>query len=188
MMKKGTHLWILLVFCISACQQQPTPVQPTTAAESHGMALSSPAFQSGQKIPDIYTCANSQIGKSPELLWTNVPAGAQSLALIAEDPDAPMGIFYHWVVYNIPPALTELPEGMPAISHVVGIGTQGINGFSTLGYGGPCPPFGQTHRYYFHLYALDLGLSLPEGLDSLQLKTKMMGHVLAQADWMGMYK
>ena len=81
-----------------------------------------------------------------------------------------------------------MPEGMPVISHVAGIGTQGKNSFGGLGYGGPCPPFGQTHRYIFHLYALDQGLSSPDGMDAGQLKEKINGHILAQADWMGTYK
>jgi len=188
-MKKAILLFLLLS-CLSACQTlvQSTSMPPTTAASSLGMKLSSPGFENGKKIPDQYACQNDQTGKSPELAIENVPAGAQSLALIVEDPDAPLGVFYHWIIYNIPPALSDIPEGMPVISHVAGIGTQGKNSFGTLGYGGPCPPFGQTHRYYFHLYALDLGLSTPEGLDEVQLKTKIQGHILAQADWMGTYK
>jgi Raf kinase inhibitor-like YbhB/YbcL family protein len=189
-MKKGI-IMILWLFCLTACQNQPQPsiLIPTVAANGNeGMGLSSPGFENGQRIPDKYACENDQPGKSPEFLIKNVPSGTQSMALIVEDPDAPLGVFYHWVIYNIPPGLSDLPEGMPLMSHVAGIGTQGKNSFGSLGYGGPCPPFGQTHHYYFHIFALDLGLSSPEGLDASQLKTMIQGHILAQADWMGTYK
>ena len=186
-MKKGMLFLLLLQLILSACSPRPA-IPPTPTADAHGMTVSAPAFAFGQRIPDPYACQNDQIGKSPELIWANSPVGTQSLALVVEDPDTPLGIFYHWVIYNIPPGLPDLPEGMPVTSHVVGIGTQGKNGFGALGYGGPCPPLGQTHRYYFHLYALDLGLSLPEGLDAPQLKTKIQGHILSQVDWMGTYK
>jgi hypothetical protein len=92
------------------------------------------------------------------------------------------------VIYNIPPGLSDMPEGMPLDPHVIGIGTQGQNGFGSTGYGGPCPPLGQSHHYIFRLYALDLGLSLPDGLTAAQLKENINGHILGQADWMGMYK
>jgi Raf kinase inhibitor-like YbhB/YbcL family protein len=188
---KKVSFWILLcLLCVTACQTQlqPSPLPPTVVVESKGMKLSSPAFDNGKKIPDQYACQNDQIGKSPELLIKNVPTGTLSMAMIVEDPDAPMGTFYHWVIYNIPSGLSDLPEGMQLMDHVAGIGTQGKNSFGTLGYGGPCPPFGQTHHYYFHLYALNLGLSLPGGLDAVQLKAQIHGHILAQADWMGTYK
>ena len=188
-MKKVLFSFLCLIG-LTACQVQvqATTLPPTAAPDSKGMKLSSPGFDYGKKIPDQYACQNGQAGKSPELLIEHVPAQAVSLAVMVEDIDAPMGIFYHWVIYNIPPALTDVPEGMPVRPHVVGIGTQGTNSFAALGYGGPCPPFAQTHRYYFHLYATDLALNLTDGMDANQLKARLQGHILAQADWMGTYK
>jgi Raf kinase inhibitor-like YbhB/YbcL family protein len=151
--------------------------------------ISTSNFKNGESIPAVYTCQNSnQIGKPPTFSWGSLPTGTKSLALIAEDPDAPLGVFTHWVVYNIPPEVDTLPEGMPVKVRIVGIATQGVNSFGQTGYGGPCPPFGQTHRYYFRLYALDTGTSLEEGLDSARLREKINGHILGQTEWMGVYK
>ena len=197
---------ILLTACTPAGTTTPTVgtvLQPTMTVESPSvktnepmeetgtaeeMTISSPAFEYGQKVDIKYTCDNGDVGVSPELNISGVPAAARSLALIVEDPDAPIGVFYHWVLYNIPPALNNLPESMITDPHVPGIGVQGMSSFNTTGYGGPCPPFGMSHRYFFRLYALDLDLTLPPDLDAAALLEKMDGHVLAQAEWMGKYK
>jgi Raf kinase inhibitor-like YbhB/YbcL family protein len=116
--------------------------------------LTSPAFKYGERIPKKYTCDDADI--SPPLQWTNMPTSTKSLVLIVEDPDAPMGVFTHWVLYGIPPNRSDLPENVPKSPVVEGVGIQGINDFGRVGYGGPCPPRGhKPHRYFFRLYALN---------------------------------
>ena len=188
-MRKILAIICFLSFSIMGCQPTPTAtLQPTVTIGSHGLWLSSTAFNNGESIPTQYACRDDQPGVSPALTWGNLPSGTKSLSLIVEDPDAPFGIFTHWVVYNIPPEINELPQGMPVKNRVVGIGTQGKTSFGANGYGGPCPPFGQTHHYYLRLYALDLSTSLEAGLDAAQLRSKIESHILAQAEWMGIYK
>lgn len=148
-------------------------------------SLTSAAFDHGATIPDRHTCEGEN--RSPGLRWRDVPAGARSLALIVEDPDAPHGVFYHWVLYNLSPALHDLPDGQPRQPHLAQIGAQGVNSFRRTGYDGPCPPPGRPHRYVFRLYALDLPADLAGGLTAEQLLKAVAGRVLAQAEWMGTY-
>jgi hypothetical protein len=150
------------------------------------MIISSPAFDDGQPIPQKFTCQGDNF--SPALSWSGIPTQTQSLALVIEDPDAPSGTFIHWIVYNMAPGLNGLPEKVPAAPQVAGIGAQGIGGSGRAGYGGPCPPAGKPHRYFFKLYALDLAPQLPPGLNAAGLKKQIAGHVLAQAQWMGTYQ
>ncbi|MDR3575024.1 MAG: YbhB/YbcL family Raf kinase inhibitor-like protein [Anaerolineaceae bacterium] len=159
------------------------PTVPPTAAS--GLNLSSPAFANNGQIPQIYTCTASSI--SPQLQFGNVPTGSQSLALTLEDPDAPRGVFVHWVIYNMPPSLAGLNQDVPKHADVSGVGTQGLNGAGLAGYTGPCPPTGSAHHYIFTLYALDLKPTLPEGLTADTLKAAIQGHILAQAQWVGLY-
>jgi len=147
--------------------------------------LSSPAFADGETIPVRFTCDGENL--SPALNWSGIPTGARSLALIVEDPDAPLGTFVHWVIYNMMPNLSGLPQGVPTEAVVKNIGLQGSSGFRKPGYGGPCPPSGKPHRYYFTLYALDLDPRLPPGLNANELKKMMKGHILGQGQWMGKY-
>lgn len=147
--------------------------------------FSSTAFTNGGAIPVKHTCDGEDL--SPALQWGELPSGTQSLAIIVEDPDAPIGLFVHWVIYNIPPTLTGLPEGIAKSSLVSGIGTQGSNGFGRTGYGGPCPPRGNPHRYFFKLYALDLAPNLPADLNRGKLLAAMQGHILGEGEWMGTY-
>lgn len=147
--------------------------------------FSSTAFTNGGSIPVKHTCDGEDL--SPALQWGELPPGTQSLALIVEDPDAPIGLFVHWVFYNIPPTLTGLPEGVSKVAQVSGTGTQGISGFGRTGYGGPCPPRGNPHRYFFKLYALDLAPDLAANFSRAKLLAKMQGHILGEAEWMGTY-
>ena len=142
--------------------------------------LTSSAFSGGQQIPAKYTCDGEDI--SPPLQWSEPPAGTQSLALIMDDPDAPVGTWDHWLLFNLPASSRSLPEqaGMPAGS------AAGKNSWGRTGYGGPCPPRG-THRYFFKLYALDTTLALPAGTNKSQLLQAMAGHILAQTELMGTY-
>ncbi len=149
------------------------------------MNIISSAFSEGQPIPSRFTCKG--LNFSPPLAWFNVPSGTQSLALICEDPDAPSGIFIHWVLYNIPSAVTELLEGVPQIQQVPGMGTHGVNDFQHASYDGPCPPPGNPHRYIFSLFALDLETNLPQGWRSNQLQSRIKPHILATAQLMGTF-
>jgi hypothetical protein len=148
------------------------------------MELKSSAFTAGEMIPKKYTCDGPDV--SPPLNWSDVPAGAKSLALIADDPDAPMGTWVHWVAWNIPPNARGLEEGVPKKdSHPNGM-KQGTTDFRSIGYGGPCPPSG-THRYFFKLYALDTSLNLPPSTTKKDLEKGMQGHLLQQVELMGKY-
>lgn len=142
------------------------------------MRLTSSAFEPEQAIPEKYTCDGDNV--SPPLQLADVPEAARALALVMDDPDAPVGTWDHWVAYNIP-VLTEIPEGATA-----DLGTAGRNSWGSAGYGGPCPP-GGTHRYFFRLYALDAELELRAGLSKEALYAAIEGHVLAEAELMGTY-
>lgn len=149
------------------------------------LQLTSPAFADGAAIPEVYTCDGQNI--SPPLLWRDAPAATRSFALIADDPDAPVGTWVHWVIYNIPASQIGLQEKIALHSTLENGTLQGLNSWSNIGYGGPCPPRG-THRYFFKLYALDtvLKLRVEDSKDALLLA--MNGHILAQAQLMGTYQ
>ena len=149
-----------------------------TRGEEVMMKLTSPDFDHEGDIPSLFTCQGQDI--SPALLIEDVPQDAKSLALIVDDPDAPMGMWVHWVVYNIDPATMQIQQGgVPGI--------EGDNDFGQVAYGGPCPPSGR-HRYYFKLYALDTVLDANASLDKMALESAMEGHILAQATLMGYYR
>lgn len=139
-------------------------------------ALESPAFESNAHIPPMYTGDGDD--RSPPLRWSNVPDDAKTLALIMEDPDARSGTFVHWVAFNIPATIDHLPEGAPHRGDYTDGTLQGRNGFDRIGYGGPKPPRGESHRYVFKLYALDDRLRLEPGASREDLKRAMHGHVL----------
>ncbi|MEJ2719793.1 MAG: YbhB/YbcL family Raf kinase inhibitor-like protein [bacterium] len=148
--------------------------------------LTSPAFEDGGPIPQEYTCEGPDI--SPPLEWTELPDGTLSLAMICDDPDAPMGTWVHWVIYGIPPDPTSLPEAVPGDDTTEGGAVQGKNDFKRIGYGGPCPPAGKPHRYFFKLYALDTELDLKPGASKKDLEKAMKGHILAQGQLIGTYQ
>ncbi len=150
------------------------------------MKLTSNAFLEGGTIPARFTC--NGLNFSPPLAWIDVPSGSLSLALICEDPDAPMGTFTHWVLYNTPSSLKSLPEGVPQGELTPGFGAQGMNDFHHFGYDGPCPPPGKVHRYYFTLFALDSNTPFPPGLNGLQLQKRVQNHALAKAMLLGTFK
>jgi Raf kinase inhibitor-like YbhB/YbcL family protein len=150
------------------------------------LQLSSPDFEDGEMIPSKYTCDGSDA--SPRLEWSGVPEGSRSLALVCDDPDAPIGTWAHWVLYGLPADATSLPAGVPT-EEVLETGTlQGKNDFKRVGYGGPCPPRGKPHRYFFKLYALDSALELEPGATKKTLEKAMRGHVLAEGQLVGMYQ
>lgn len=154
-----------------------------------GISFSSPAFGNDGAIPDLYTCTGKDI--SPPLNWGELPAGTKSLALIVDDPDAPdpaapKMTWVHWVLYNIPPSATGLPEGVSGRDLPAGTG-QGLNDWKRTRYGGPCPPVGR-HRYFHKLYALDTVLSDLGTPTKAALEKAMRGHVLGQAQLVGTYE
>jgi Raf kinase inhibitor-like YbhB/YbcL family protein len=150
--------------------------------------LTSPAFGAGEMIPSEFTGDGPDL--SPPLAWTAPPAGTKSLALIVDDPDAPGGTWVHWILIGIPPDLGKLPEGVKGAAQPAGLGgtVSGRNDFERLGYGGPAPPRGPVHRYFFKLYALDTALALHPGVTKAEVEKTMKGHILAQAELMGRYQ
>ena len=143
------------------------------------MKITSPAFKEGEVIPERFSKNGQNV--SPELRIEGMPAEAKSLALIVDDPDAPVGLFTHWLVWNIDPKTTDIAEGsVPAAA------VQGKNDFGEIGYGGPQPPSG-THRYYFKIFALDRALDLKPGAKRREVDAAMKGHVIAQGQTTGRY-
>ncbi len=157
-------------------------------ASGEKFTIESPVFSDGERIPSRYTCEGEDV--SPPLRWRGAPGAAKSFALIMYDPDAPIGTFIHWVIYDIPASVRELPEGVPARDRVEGLGVQGVNDFGRIGYGGPCPPPGHgRHRYYFALHALDVeSLGLPPGARAEEVMKRMKPHVVGHAVIMGTYE
>ncbi len=205
---------ILLLFSFSMCagrlhrhmmenllkQRPPTPEPQNDplALQSEGRSLvlaaggqamafevRSTAFPAGETIPPKYTCDGPDV--SPPLNWTEPPAGTKSLALIMDDPDAPVGTWVHWVLYNLPASTRELSESTATTETLAGGTKQGSNDFRKIGYGGPCPPQGPAHRYFFKLYALDTELNLAPKATKKQVETAMEGHILTQAELMARY-
>ena len=149
------------------------------------LQITSAAFSEGGMIPKPYTCDGTDV--SPDLSWTGVPEATKSLSLICDDPDAPVGTWVHWVLFNISAGEKGIPTEVAPEATLPNGAKHGTNDFRRLGYGGPCPP-GGTHRYFFKLYALDTVLSLRSGATKAQVEEAMRGHILAQAQLMGKYK
>ena len=148
--------------------------------------ITSSSFAEGEPIPSKYTCDGENI--SPPLSWDNAPAGTKSSALICDDPDAPVGTWVHWVLYDLPATITELREATETKEELPNGARQGRNDFKQIGYGGPCPPRGGQHRYYFKIYALDLELNLKSGATKSEVENAMKGHILAEGKLMGTYQ
>ena len=154
------------------------PADDSRGFASNNMKISSSAFQNNSYIPSLYTCDGSDI--NPPLAFNDVPAETKSLVLIMDDPDAPMGVWDHWIVFNIPPVVKEIKEGNESM------GVKGMTSFKKINYGGPCPP-DREHRYFFKLYALDAILDLSEGSTKKEVEAAMQGHILAEAELIGKY-
>jgi Raf kinase inhibitor-like YbhB/YbcL family protein len=195
----GSPILSCAVLLISfACARPDSSAQLSTAIPAQtahanfqgentmSFALTTTAFADGGGIPKKYTCDGADL--SPALNWHDAPAGTQSFALIADDPDAPVGTWTHWIVWNIPGKTTALPEGIPKVGESGDGARQGKNDFKRLGYGGPCPPPGNAHRYFFKLYALDAKLDLKAGAGRSELEPAINGHVLAQTGLKGTYR
>jgi Raf kinase inhibitor-like YbhB/YbcL family protein len=179
------------VFCVvslsfsMACLLLAANVFSQTGDQKMNFAISSTAFQNGSDIPKQFTCDGADV--SPPLSWNRAPEKVQSFALIADDPDAPAGTWTHWVLYDLPATDTELQENISKIDKLPNGSRQGRNDFRKLGYGGPCPPPGKAHRYFFKLYALDAKLNLAPGVSKQELEQAMQGHVLASSELIGKY-
>ena len=155
------------------------------------ISITSTAFEAGKAIPKKYSGEGEDV--SPPLAWSNVPQGTKELALICDDPDAPMGTWVHWVLYKVPAGTTSLPEGLPrekTLDTPAGA-AQGVNSFGSdnVGYRGPMPPKGHgPHHYHFKIYALDKPVTLPPGVDKKKLLAEIRDHVLAQGELVGTYE
>jgi Raf kinase inhibitor-like YbhB/YbcL family protein len=149
------------------------------AVSALALSLTSPAFDAGSPIPQRYTCDG--VDRSPPLRWSQVPRRARGLALEVDDPDAPGGVFTHWLVWNLPVTKTRIPSG-------VAWRFQGRNSFGRVGYSGPCPPAGSKHHYVFTLFAVDRKLSLARGAAKPAFRRALGGHVVARARLVGTYQ
>lgn len=147
------------------------------------LAVLSAAFAMGAAIPERYACGPC----SPPLSWSDPPAGTQSLAVLCDDPDAPVGDWVHWVLFNLAPDVRALPENVARDAALPGDAIQGVNDYDRNGYDGPCPPPGRPHHYRFMVYALDARLALDAGAHQADLLRAMRGHVLAQGELVGTY-
>ncbi len=190
-------LVLVLAWAGNGCDR-PAPTEPTEATRAPATAppkeegamafeLRSDAFSNGARIPARHTCDGED--RSPALRWNAPPPDTAAFALIVNDPDAPVGDWVHWVLYDLPPETRALPQGIPPTG-VLGSGAkQGLNDFKRLGYGGPCPPRGDgPHRYVFTLYALDAPLGLKAGLTRADVLAAMRGHILETATLTGTYE
>lgn len=166
-----------IVLLLIGCQGGIRPA--SEGGNDMSISISSTAFKESDQIPRLYTCDDQNV--SPPLAWTGVPTSTVSLAVIMDDPDAPSGTWVHWVLFNLPADTSGLVQGKN------GGGVEGKNDFGRLGYGGPCPPRGSTHRYYIKVYALDSKLDLKPGASKAQVESGMRGHILAQGQLMGKY-
>ena len=170
-----------LFFVVLLCALFPPPAK----GGSVSFQIVCTAFSAGGTIPQKFTCDGPD--DSPQLTWTDPPAKTQSFVIILDDPDAPVGTWVHWVIYDLPANARGLAEGVAKQEQLSSGARQGRNDFGKIGYGGPCPPAGKPHRYFFKVYALDTKLDLKSGARKSDLERAMQGHILVQAELMGRY-
>ena len=187
-MKRGASFLLLLVAaaCVGEAGRPGSEEAERKGETPMTIHLRSTAFTEGEEIPRRHTCDGADL--SPPLSWEGVPEEAASLALIVDDPDAPVGTWVHWVLYGLDPATDALPEALPSDETVLGGGRQGRNDFRRIGYGGPCPPPNGAHRYFFKIYALVEPVDLEAGATKPELVAAMEGKVLAEGRLMGTYR
>jgi Raf kinase inhibitor-like YbhB/YbcL family protein len=177
---------LALALTVSARSFTPSPYSPArNGGNPVAFTVNSTSFPNGSDIAKKFTCDGADV--SPHLTWSDPPAGTKSLALLADDPDAPVGNWNHWVLWNLPAESRQLPENMAKTAQLPDGSRQGLNDFRKTGYNGPCPPPGRPHRYYFKLLALDAKLDLKDNAGKRELETAMKGRILAQTEWMGRY-
>ncbi len=173
---------VLLLFLLFASCLGKTEKEVITMEK---LVVSAEGFKEGETIPEEYTCDGANV--SPAISWSRVPAGTKSIALISDDPDAPGRTFVHWVIYNIPAEKQGLPKNIEKKDRLADGSLQGRTDFGRIGYGGPCPPPGRPHRYFFKVYALSKKLDLSPGATKAQLEKAMEGSILSQGELMGKY-
>jgi len=177
-------LLLAMVAAMPGCSSAPS-TKASADSRAAPLALRTSAFKPGGQIPGKFTCEGPNV--SPALDWNEPPSGTESFALIVDDPDAPSGTWVHWVVYDLPASTRRLPEGVKKGDGLEIGGRQGVNDFGDPGYGGPCPPPGKPHRYYFKLYAVDKALGIEAGARKPQIESAMKGHILAQNELVGRF-
>lgn len=155
-------------------------------AQSTPFSITSTSFPNGSVIPKQFSCDGPDV--SPQLSWTEPPAGTMSFALLVDDPDAPAGNWNHWVIWNLPGSARMVPEGVSKSRRLPDGSEQGLNDFRKIGYNGPCPPANKPHHYHFRLFALEKKLTLPGDAGKPELERAMKGHILAQAEWTGTFQ
>jgi hypothetical protein len=180
---------LAMLLSVAACKRSDSSRQTRAAGQqgeqSMSLTVTSSVFKESERIPKKYTCDGDDI--SPPLEWSGIPKGTQSLTLICDDPDAPMGTWTHWILCGLAPDSTGLPEDVRLETRLPSGARHGMNSWHRLGYGGPCPPPGKPHRYYFKLYALDTLINPPGSPDKVAVEKAMEGHVLEMAQLMGRY-
>ena len=181
MLKSVVTLGVVIILLSCSCDEN----ESAKGGKKMEIKVTSLAFENEGMIPAKYTCDGEDI--SPPLKWNAVPEGTKSISLISDDPDAPMGTWVHWVLFNLPADTKELKENIPPDETLPNGAKQGTSDFGRIGYGGPCPP-GGTHRYFFKIYALDVELNLQAGARKRDLLKAMEGHILGQGQLMGKYK
>jgi len=174
----------IVLFVIISSLYSYAQIETKQGGENMEINLTSTAFKGGEFIPKKYTCDGENV--SPPLQWSEIPAETKSIALICDDPDAPMGTWVHWVIFNMPPSANMLKEKTPSMKVLEDGTTQGNNDFRKIGYGGPCPP-GGIHRYFFKIFALDKRVELAPGVTKGELIKEMEGRILAEGKLMGRY-
>ena len=182
-MKRIPPLLGMAVVLVAACSRAE---DATERGSPVAMKLSSPAFVEGKAVPVKHAGQGEDV--SPALKWEGAPEGVKSFAMICDDPDAPVGTWVHWIIWNIPGTAKELTEHVASMKELPDGARQGMNDFRRIGYGGPMPPPGKAHRYYFKLYALDASVGLAPGATKADLLKAMDGHIVAQAQLMGTYQ
>jgi hypothetical protein len=183
--RRQTAVLIAAALFTAALVRQAPAAGAKEGGATMAFTIESTAFAEGGSIPKKHTCDGQDV--SPPLAWSGAPAGTKSFALICDDPDAPAGTWVHWVIYDLPASLSSLPEGVPRDRELKGGGRQGMSDFRRVGYGGPCPPPGKPHRYFFKLYALDAPPGLMPGVSKNDVLKSAEGHILGEAQLMGKY-
>ncbi|HET9180070.1 MAG TPA: YbhB/YbcL family Raf kinase inhibitor-like protein [Terriglobia bacterium] len=182
----GAFLLALLMVTAASCGNSSLQSAQRPDPSPSGFRIESAAFKQGAFIPPRFSCSGENV--SPPLKWTDPPAGARSFALIVDDPDAPAGTWTHWVVFNLPAQSRALDENAPKQDKLSNGALQGLNSFESVGYGGPCPPPGKAHRYFFRLYALNTVLSVQPRADREDVLSALKGHTVGEAQLMGVFK
>ncbi len=177
---------LLLALMLAAIDLVERAVASGRTEAKMEFTISSPSFTEGGSISKKFTCEGEDV--SPQLTWSNSPKGTVTFALLVDDPDAPVGNWSHWAIWNIPGESQGLSEAVPKDPHLANGSVQGTNDFRRIGYNGPCPPAGKPHRYYFRVFALDRKLNVESTAGKRELEAAMKGHILSQAEWMGRYQ